>query len=164
MMSANDCYVDFPILPNCIVNKLNVSFGSNIVECSIRDREKAKQMIDVDAGDTPNKDVARLKVGNLDPGQNATIDVSLLEVLKIVGGAWAYSLPVWFFPDYSQHTASGLKDTLQYDFVYELKIQAGDKINYLSSPAGSQTQFVSDCEARITGSKIARRVRFFYRP
>jgi len=51
----------------------------------------------------------------------------LIENLEVIGGAWAYSIPISFFPDYSKHLKGEKreKDTLAYNFTYELKILSG---------------------------------------
>jgi len=166
-----ECAFDFPIQPNCIVRKLVACIGDRVVECSIRDKEEAKEKYDdaIAGGHAAvlgekKKDAVSIKIGNLLPGETATINISLLEDLEVIGGAWAYSVPVSFFPDYSKHSAIGKKDTLPYEFYYELKIQAGSKITYLSAPTGAQTQFNSDrFEATITGSEVSRQLRVYYR-
>ena len=44
-----------------------------------------------------------LKLGNLMPDQEATINMVIVEEVEIIGGAFSYSLPASFFPDYKKH-------------------------------------------------------------
>ena len=166
-----ECSFDFPVTANCIVSKLVACIGDRVVECNIRDRDKAKQKYDdaIAAGNAAvlgdkKKNAVSIKIGNLLPGETAIINVGLLEDLKIEGGAWAYSVPSSFFPNYSKHSEAKSIDILPYKFGYEIKILAGDKIMYLSAPSGSDTKFNADkSEATITGQEIGKQLRVFYR-
>jgi hypothetical protein len=42
-------------------------------------------------------------LGNLLPGQTATIDIQLIRSLKITGSAYDFTLPIYYFPQYKQH-------------------------------------------------------------
>jgi hypothetical protein len=44
-----------------------------------------------------------LKLGNLLPGQKAVLSLTIMEEAEIVGGAYCYSLPASFSPDYKKH-------------------------------------------------------------
>jgi len=44
-----------------------------------------------------------LKLGNLLPGSKATIKATIATTMEIVGGSYAYLLPVAFYPDYKKH-------------------------------------------------------------
>ena len=162
-----ECAFDFPLAANSLVTRLVAQIGDRIVECSVREKEAAKARYDdaIAGGHAAalaetKKDAVSIKLGNLLPGETATITVGLVEDLDVVGGAWAYSVPGAFFPDYSKHGGS----KLPYEFAYELKILAGSKITYLSAPVGSKTDFNADkSEAIITGAEIARQLRVFFR-
>ena len=53
---------------------------------------------------------------------------------------------------------------MPYKLCYDIKIFAGDKIMYLSTPSGSDTKFNADkSEATITGKEIGKQLRVFYR-
>ena len=73
--SAMECAFDFPITANSIVSKLVACIGDRVVECSIRDKEEAKQRYeDAIAGGhaavlgDKKKDAVSIKIGNLLPG------------------------------------------------------------------------------------------------
>ena len=44
-----------------------------------------------------------LRLGNLMPGQQAVINISITEEVDILSGAYCYSLPASLFPDYKKH-------------------------------------------------------------
>ena len=87
------------------------------------------------------KNSMTLKLGNLLPGQEAVLNLTIVEEAEIVGGAYCYSMPGSLFPDYSKHktrneaAVAELKNT--YSFNYEFKIFSSDKITYLSAPKAS---------------------------
>lgn len=59
------------------------------------------------------------------PGQEAKLNLVLLEEVNIVGGAFAYLLPASFFPDYKKHSVRSDIDefnsfAVNYAFSYEV--------------------------------------------
>ena len=44
-----------------------------------------------------------VKVGNLLPGQTATLKLHIVSQLEIFGGYYSMSLPLAFYPDYRKH-------------------------------------------------------------
>jgi hypothetical protein len=123
--SAMECTFEFPLSDKSIVHKLVAVIGDKVVEATIREKEEAKQRYeDAIAGGhaavlaEKKKDAISLKIGNLLPGESATINFSMIEDLEIVGGAWGYTLPA--FPDYSKHNfdESEKKNHFPYDFAY----------------------------------------------
>lgn len=139
----------------------------------IREKEEAKQKYDdaIAGGHAAviaekKKDAIALKIGNLLPGESATISLSLLEDLEVVGGAWGYTLPASFLPDYGRHNLveSEKANHFPYDFRYKFSVLAADPITYISAPAGAVTAFNSErTQATVTGSQIGRSLRLFYR-
>jgi hypothetical protein len=92
--------------------------GGHVVEAKVREKEEAKHRYDAAAGghatvySDKKKDAISLKIGNLLPGESATINFSVIEDLEIVGGAYAYTMPA--FPDYRKHNFK----RFPYDFAY----------------------------------------------
>lgn len=171
--SAIECTFEFPLALGTIVERLVAVIGDKVVEASIREKEEAKEKYDdaIAGGHAAviaekKKDAIAIKIGNLLPGETATINFAMLEQLEIVGSAWAYTLPMSFFPDYSRHNFDAAEkiNHFPYDFAYKFTICAGNKITYISAPTGATTSLNEDkTEAIVAGSEIGRSFRLFYR-
>ena len=61
----------------------------------------------------------KIKIGNLQPNQEATIKIQLIMQLEVVFGAFKFMLPVSFYPDYRN---LGAKQNLDYTFKMVLDI------------------------------------------
>ena len=77
-----------------------------------------------------------VSLGNLLPGQTATLKSTIVSQLEVVGGHYQYSLPAAFFPDYKKH---GIKDksAYPYEFLYQASIMAEHPVTNLSVPANA---------------------------
>ena len=104
------------------------------------------------------------KLGNLLPGQNATLKSTILSQLEIIGGHYCFSLPAAFFPDYKKHGINK-KDTYAYEFVYEVEILANSPISNLSIPvyASVASQNEDHSQILIRCSQPGRIVDLYYR-
>jgi len=119
--------------------------GDKMVEAQIREKEEAKQRYDdaIAGGHAAvladkKKDAISLKIGNLLPGETATVSIGMVDNLELTGGAFGYTLPLSFFPDYGKHNLDNdKKNHFPYEFAYEFKVKAGGRITYISAPAGS---------------------------
>ena len=60
-----------------------------------------------------------VKLGNLLPGQSATLKSTILSHLDVVGGHYAFTLPTAFYPDYKKHGVK-VKGAYAYEFAYEV--------------------------------------------
>ena len=58
--------------------------------------------------------------------------MQLIVQIPILNGSYHFDLPVAFFPDYSKHEVG--KNDYNYEFSYEMRIQAKSKITRLSLP------------------------------
>jgi Ca-activated chloride channel family protein len=143
-----ECTFDFSINSKSIVSSLSARIGDKLIEASIREKEEAKEKYDdaIAAGNAAilgeqsdkKKNCISLKLGNLLPYQEATINMVLIEEIEMIGSSFSYTLPASFYPDYNKHsTNKELKHT--YALNYEYKIISGDKINYLSVPKAAQS-------------------------
>lgn len=111
--SPIECVFEFFISEKTLVSKLFAQIGEKIVEASICGKEEAVERYDdsiagghaavLGEKSDKKKNVMSLKLGNLLPGQLAKLNLVLLEEVEILGCAFAYSLPVSFFPDYKKH-------------------------------------------------------------
>ena len=45
-----------------------------------------------------NEDMYTLLIGNISPGERATIDIVIVQPLEVIGGSYHFSLPLSFFP------------------------------------------------------------------
>ena len=61
-------------------------------------------------------EVMTVKLGNLLPGQKATLKATILSQLEVVGGHLGYQLPAAFYPDYKKH---GVKDRNAYCYTFD---------------------------------------------
>jgi len=55
------------------------------------------------------------KLGNIQPGQEATLKFTIVTKLEIFGGHYAFTLPAGFYPDYKKHGNPG---QFMYDFDF----------------------------------------------
>ena len=90
-----------------------------------------------------------VRLGNLLPGQNATLKATIVSQLEVVGGHYAFILPVAFYPDYKKH---GVREasTFVYEFNYEVKIVAAASISNLSLPMNAIFSATDEKKTRIT--------------
>ncbi len=178
--SPIECTFEFPLKSDgkSSVNHLSAIIGDKLIEANIRQKEEAKEKYDdaISSGNTAfmaeksekKQNAMTLRLGNLLPGQQAIINISITEEVDIVGGAYCYSLPASLFPDYKKHDVRN-KEQVQalqstYAINYEFKISSNQPITYLSVPKGVSSEFKQDkTSAIIKGNKTARSLRFIYR-
>jgi hypothetical protein len=74
-----------------------------------------------------------IKLGNLLPGQTATLKSQIISQLEVSAGHYTYSLPSAFFPDYKKH---GVKDNdiFNYEFSSQIRILSDAQISNLIIP------------------------------
>lgn len=104
---------EFPLTEKSAVTRLSAIIGDKLVEANIRHKEEAKEKYDdaIASGNTAfmaeksekKQNSMTLRLGNLMPGQQAVINISITEEVDILGGAYCYSLPASLFPDYKKH-------------------------------------------------------------
>ena len=112
------------------------------------------------------EEVLTLTLGNLLPGQSATLKQTILSQLEIVSGYFVYSLPGSFCPDYKKHGINGKGAAkFNYEFAYEVKILCDNRISNLSIPANSAIVAQNDERTEITirSSQPSRTMDLFYR-
>ena len=84
-----------------------------MIEAAIKEKEEAKEKYDdaIAAGNTAilaqksekKQNSITLMLGNLMPGQEAILNLSITEEVEIIGSAYCYNLPGSLFPDYKKH-------------------------------------------------------------
>ena len=62
-----------------------------------------------------------------------TLKLNLVQQLDIIGGYYAFILPVAFYPDYRRYGV-GAADAFPYQFSYQVDIIAKGRISNLSIP------------------------------
>ena len=140
-----ECTYTFPLDKTSVLAKFEASIDNRIIVTKIKDKESAKEQYDdaVASGNTAviaerkkKDEVMTVKLGNLMPGQSATLKSTILSQLEVIGGNYSYSLPAAFFPDYKKH---GVKEkaAYTYEFAYEVKIIAECPISNLSIPGNA---------------------------
>ena len=107
-----------------------------------------------------------IKLGNLLPGQNATLKATIVSQLEVVGGHYAFILPVAFYPDYKKHGVHEAS-AFVYDFKYEVNIVAGGSISNLSLPMHAVVSGTGTDEMKtrmtISCSQLSRTIDLYYR-
>ena len=118
------------------------------------EKEKALEKYgdDVAAGHTAavlqdckdNVDLHQLDIGNILPGQTATIQVELMQPLLVTGGSFEFNLPMTYFPKYydpaqpSQQVEPTIISKTKKDdtitFNFECQILSADPISAVSHP------------------------------
>lgn len=104
--------------------------GDKLIEASIREKEEAKEKYDdaIAGGHTAfiaeksekKQDSMTLKLGNLLPGQEAILNLTIVEEAEIVGGAYCYSLPAALFPDYKKHDVRNKESVAALESTYTI--------------------------------------------
>ena len=101
----------------------------------------------------------KIKIGNLQPNQEATIKIQLIMQLEVVFGAFKFMLPVSFYPDYRN---LGSKQNLDYSFKMVLDIES--KLTYFSIPSNSAMKYsAATAKSTITTSKPSREIIYYFR-
>jgi len=103
-----------------------------------------------------------VKLGNLLPGQHAILKSTIVSQLEVVGGHYAFVLPVAFYPDYKKHGAAQVQT---YDFAYEVRIRSESRVSNLSLPvhAAIVEQNETHSSILIRSTQVARSIELFYR-
>ena len=114
--SPLECTYTFPIDKNTVIAKFEAVIDDRVVQTKVMEKETAQERFDdaVASGNTSvlaerkkKDEVMTVKLGNLLPGQNATLKSQIISQVDIVGGHYAFSLVNAFYPDYKKH---GVKD------------------------------------------------------
>jgi len=79
-------------------------------------------------------------IGNLPPKERLVIEIKLTKFLEVEGGAYAFRLPVSYFPNYGlgkngQYNANKLAEGHNYTFDYSVNLQASSEITWFSAPS-----------------------------
>ena len=133
---------EFPLDKSALVSKLMATIGGKTIEAKVREKEEAKERYDdaIAAGNaavlaerqSDKKESMTIKLGNLQPQQDAIINLQVITQLKVLNGSYQFELPMAFYPDYSKHGAR--KGDYPIDFNYQVHLQTKSPISSLSLP------------------------------
>ncbi|CDW91779.1 UNKNOWN [Stylonychia lemnae] len=133
--------LNVPIEEDYGIGKLMIQIDEKVIEGRILEKQKAQEKYEdavaqghtaVMAQEDDQKDeIIKLTIGNLLPGQEATLHLQLLNILKIEGAAYCLRVPLHYFPNYSSVQN-------QYSYQFFVEIHSDSPVTYLSYPNNSK--------------------------
>ena len=156
--NALECTYVFPMEKTTLLAKFEAIIDDKTVETKVMRKEKAQERYeDAIAGgnaaviaERKKKDeTMTIKLGNLLPGQSATLKIHIVSQLEVIGGHYAFILPVSFYPDYSKHGVRN-KNNFDYQFGYEVQIVADGRISNLSIPENAEVVESDEMKSHVT--------------
>ena len=101
------------------------------------------------------------------PGQTAELKIKLVSQVKIIGGHYAYSLPISFAPDLKYHGEVNVKNILPYEFLWEARLLSSNyaAISNIVLPEGAEVMDVNESRTDITvrATSFNRTINLYYR-
>ena len=88
-----------------------------------------------------------LILGNLGPGQEATLKLQIVNALEVVESHYLFSLPMAFYPDYSKFGVD--RANFAYEFSYSIKIMTSNRVSSLSLPSSAEVTGRNDAKNEI---------------
>ena len=95
-----ECTYEFPLEKTTLLSKLVIKLGDQVIHAKVDRKEEAKQTYEeaIKAKNTAvlaerkseEKEVMSVKIGQLQAGAQATLEVQLIHVMEIVSGAYCY--------------------------------------------------------------------------
>jgi len=88
---------------------MKVMIGDKTIEANIMEKEKAQDKYDnaVSSGNQAammkeaKGEFLELQIGNIKPGQTATIEITIVQHLESTNGAFNFEFPLTYFPKYN---------------------------------------------------------------
>ena len=142
-MSENplECSYTFPVDPYSVMCDFEATIGDRKMVTKIQEKAAALEKYD-DAIASGNAAVLAtrssldketlIKLGNLNPQQEATIKMTIISIMECVNGQYQFHLPDAFHPDYFKHSLGDLN--WNYSFGYEIKILSKTPISNMIIP------------------------------
>jgi len=169
-----ECTYVFPLEKTTILSRFEAVIDDTVVFTKVTEKETAQEKYDdaIASGNAAvmaerskkQEETMTIKLGNLLPGQNATLKATIVSQLEVVGGHYAFVLPVAFYPDYKKH---GVREAsaFVYEFKYEVNIVAGASISNLSLPMNAVVSGTDEKKTRmtITCTQLSRTIDLYYR-
>ena len=169
-----ECTYTFPLDKNTVLAKFDAIIDDRVVYTKVTEKEKAKEQYDdaVAGGkaavlaerSSKKEETLTVKLGNLLPGQTATLKSTIIGQLEVVAGHYAYILPVAFYPDYKKHGVKQ-KNAFVYEFSYNVRIHAKHRVVSLSVPENAEItpQNEGRTEMLVSCSQPSRTVDLYYK-
>ena len=140
----------FPIettLKNTAVSQIKFKLGDKEILSQVALKEKARQRYEdaISRGNAAlmveesekSKDVLKLTVGGIQPQQEVSVTVQILQILEVEGGAYQLRIPQSYFVKYD---AENLKPSQQTPYSYQICIKSQQDLAYLSIPRDSDVK------------------------
>ena len=90
------------------ISKLTIAVGDKVVEAQVQDKWDTQRKYEdaIAKGNTAvmlqedreDDDIHQIVIGNLLPKQTVTVEITLLQALKVVNGAYHLFVPLTYFP------------------------------------------------------------------
>ena len=169
-----ECTYVFPLEKTTILSKFEAVIGGKTVHTKVTEKEAAKEAYDdAMAGgkaavmaerSSKKEETMTVKLGNLLPGQDATLKATIVSTLEIFAGHYAFYLPVAFYPDYKKH-GQAASDAFIYDFNYTVTILSASGVSDLSLPSNSAVTEKDEKKTKVTISckQPSRTIDLYYR-
>ncbi len=153
----------FPIettLKNTAVSQIKFKLGDKEIISQVALKEKAKQKYEdaISRGNAAvmveesekSKDILKMTVGGIQPQQEVSVTVQILQVLEVESGAYQLRVPQSYFVKYD---SANLKSDQQTPYSFKILINSQQDLAYLSIPKKSTVKKPDDLQPQ-TARKI----------
>ena len=169
-----ECTYTFPLDKTSVLTSFEAKIDDRVIKTQVKAKEEAKAAYDdaVASGKTAvlaerskkKEEVMTVKLGNLLPGQTASLKSEIISQLEITGGFYSYILPAAFFPDYKKH---GIKEkgAFAYEFSSQVRVISEGSICNLSIPDEADVTEKNENKTDLTieSKSAGRAFEIFYR-
>ena len=131
----------FPKEKASVVSKMQVTVGDKTINTKVMEKEKAQEKYDdaIAAGNQATmlkeskdkEEQHQLDIGNVLPGQQAKIEIDIIQPLSSEDGAFNFNLPLSYFPKLIN--TEDRKDKIVFNFSANIK-SPGKQITQISHP------------------------------
>ena len=146
----------FPKEKASVVSKMQVTVGDKTINTKVMEKEKAQEKYD-DAIASGNQatmlkeskdkeEQHQLDIGNVLPGQQAKIEIDIIQPLSSEDGAFNFNLPLSYFPKLIN--TEDRKDKIVFNFSANIK-SPGKQITQISHPENFEVVSISKNEISI---------------
>ena len=146
----------FPKEKASVVSKMQVTVGDKTINTKVMEKEKAQEKYDdaIAAGNQATmlkeskdkEEQHQLDIGNVLPGQQAKIEIDIIQPLSSEDGAFNFNLPLSYFPKLIN--TEDRKDKIVFNFSANIK-SPGKQITQISHPENFEVVSKSKNEIQI---------------
>ncbi len=146
----------FPIettLKNTAVSQIKFKLGDKEIISQVALKEKAKQKYEdaISRGNAAvmveesekSKDILKMTVGGIQPQQEVSVTVQILQVLEVESGAYQLRIPQSYFVKYD---SANIKSDQQTPYSFKIVINSQQDLAYLSIPKKSSVKKPDDLQ------------------